>query len=100
MFELNGEQLQGYLDSLEPIKLFTGDEILRTTRHISMVMRNITNAEDNARTICGLLGYLWYTEGDKQRRELLLEAAWMGMRMSQKLGKGKGRGKNQKPAHI
>jgi len=75
------------LDALKPLKEFGKPERSYTERHLKKVMkRNRRNPSESLRNICSIMGYLVETESNKERKKLILEAAWMGMRMSRKLG--------------
>ena len=76
-----------YLDKTISFKIYDDDSKEKTTNHLKKINNIAMDRPNTNRTICTVLGYLWDTETDPYRKTLLLEAAWMGVRMSDKLEK-------------
>lgn len=74
-----------YLSSLIPIKEFNAQSKDETISHLNKVIRKVLDHTDNTKTICAIMAYLWDTETDETRKQLILEAAWIGVRMNKKL---------------
>ncbi len=78
--------MKTYLDKMKSLKNYNDCERVWTEKHLSSISKKYKKTPgSHHKTICAVLGYLWETEKDEFRRDLILEAAWMGRRMSIKL---------------
>ena len=75
-----------FMNELKKIKQYNKKDKKNAEIHLQKVLRNCKKKpKDGARVICVILAYLWDTEKDESKRDLLLEATWMATRMSSKL---------------
>ena len=85
------EKNYDFMKDLKSFKEYTKVERLEAEKHLKKVLgTSRRDRKEGHRSICVLLGYLWETEEDYRRKDILLEATWMAVRMSDKLEKAHG----------